>query len=252
MVREERGDAMIIGEVWEDASNKEAYGERRRYLQGKQLDSVMNYPLKDAIIRYLGNDHSAKVFSDEIESLRENYPAHVFNSLMNILGTHDTKRILTVFKELSQDYWAARQKLFSALLIWAFMPGIPCLYYGDELGMEGGRDPLNRQCFCPEMRNDEIAAFYRRLFVFRNKMTDVGAMEYAPVAADGGYFAFERRNAAERLFVAINDQGGDMRLSFSGERIVDFIISGAVDYLGNDEFEMRGWSGIAVLTRKQD
>ena len=247
-VKEEKKDAMIIGEIWEDASNKISYSERRRYLQGKQLDSVMNYPLKDAIVKYLGYDHNAEWFAGTVESLRENYPEHVFNSLMNILGTHDTKRIMTVFKESSWSYEEARQKLYSALLIWAFMPGIPCVYYGDELGMEGDRDPLNRQCFCPEKKNEEIAVYYKRLLSFRKKINHINKTEYVPGEVSGGYFSFERRGETDSIFVAVNDQNDWKKISFNGD-IVDFIISGRVDYIGNNTFDMHGRSGISVLTR---
>ena len=248
-VKEEKKDAAIIGEVWEDASNKMAYGERRRYFQGKQLDSVMNYPLKDAIIRYLGHEHNAQDFASTIEGLRENYPAHVFNSLMNILGTHDTKRILTVFEESSWTYEEARQKLFSALLIWVFMPGIPCIYYGDEIGMQGGSDPMNRQCFCPGEKKEEIALYYKKLLSFRKNISDINEMEYVPGEAYGGYFSFERRGAANRLHVSVNDENEWKRLSFDGT-IMDIAISGKVDYLGGKTFEMHGKSGIAVLTSR--
>jgi glycosidase len=249
-VKEENKDAMIIGEVWEDASNKMAYGQRRRYFQGKQLDSVMNYPLKDAIIGYLGYDHNAQGLNDTIESLRENYPAHTFNSLMNILGTHDTKRIMTVFAESSEDYYEARQKLFSALLIWAFMPGIPCIYYGDEIGMEGDRDPMNRQCFCPERQNEEITAYTKRLLNFRKKVKNINLMEYVPIQAAGGYFSFERRGGTGSIYVAINDQNDQVELTFSDDEVVDIVVSGRVDYLGDKTFKMHGKSGIAVLTSR--
>ena len=249
-VKEEKKDAMIIGEVWEDASNKIAYGERRRYFQGKQLDSVMNYPLKDAIIKYLGYDHNAEWFSGTVEGLRENYPAHTFNSLMNMLGTHDTKRILTVFKESSWTYEEARQKLFSALLIWAFMPGIPCIYYGDELGMEGGADPFNRQCFCPENKNGEIAVYFKRLLNFRKAIDGINKMQYVPGEARGGYFSFERRGETHRIHVSINDRNDRKRISFPGEAVQDFVISGMVDFTGDKTFEMHEKSGIAVLTRR--
>jgi len=249
-VKQEKKDAMIIGEVWEDASNKEAYGQRRRYFQGKQLDSVMNYPLKDAIIKYIGYDHDAAGFFDTVESLRENYPARAFNSLMNILGTHDTKRILTVFKEASGTYEEARQKLYSAILLWAFMPGIPCVYYGDEIGMEGDKDPLNRQCYCPDRKNEEISLYYKRLFHFRKKISGMNKMAYVPGEASGGYFSFMRSGAENCLHVSVNDQNDGKRVFFGGGEIIDFIISGRADYIGDNTFEIYGQSGIAVLTRE--
>ena len=88
-------DAIIIGEVWEDASNKIAYSARREYLQGYELDSVMNYPLKDAIIAYI-KTQDATVLIKTVRNLIDHYPKQTIDCLMNILGTHDTARILTV------------------------------------------------------------------------------------------------------------------------------------------------------------
>ena len=93
-IKAENQEAILIGEVWEDASDKVSYGERRTYLQGRELDSVMNYPLKDAIIDFiLHNDTS--FFRSTVMTLLDHYPKQVTDCLMNILGTHDTVRILT-------------------------------------------------------------------------------------------------------------------------------------------------------------
>ena len=94
-VKEETPDAIVIGEVWEDASNKIAYSERREYLQGYELDSVMNYPLKDAIISYVQSGNTTQL-RETLYMLIDNYPKQTLDCLMNILGTHDTPRILTV------------------------------------------------------------------------------------------------------------------------------------------------------------
>ena len=87
-------EAVVLGEVWEDASNKIAYSKRRKYFWGKELDSVMNYPLKDAIIQFILSGDTS-LFRQTVAMLRDNYPKSVLDSLMNILGTHDTARILT-------------------------------------------------------------------------------------------------------------------------------------------------------------
>ena len=87
--------SMILGEVWEDASNKMAYGQRRRYLLGKQLDSVMNYPFREAIIGFLTGKNPAEMM-ELIMTVLEHYPPSAIHLLMNHIGTHDTERILTV------------------------------------------------------------------------------------------------------------------------------------------------------------
>lgn len=157
-VDETKPGSLVLGEVWEDASNKIAYSQRRRYLLGRELHGVMNYPFRTSLLAYLqGGD--ADAFRETMETLRENYPPAAFYSAMNFLGTHDTARILTV---LGADYvpetkdqravyrlspverakGTALVKL-AALVLFTF-PGSPTVYYGDEVGMEGWEDPFNR------------------------------------------------------------------------------------------------------------
>ena len=153
-------DAVIIGEVWEDAAVKEAYGNRRRYFQGGQLDGTTNYPLREGIISFVtggGTDALCGAF----DIMLTHYPKGAADTLMNVLGTHDTERILTVIKNIKLLKAAAALQ-FSA-------PGVPCVYYGDEAGAEGGRDPFCRGCFPWGKENREILAFYKKLGAIRKK-----------------------------------------------------------------------------------
>ena len=93
-VKEEKNDALVLGEVWEDASNKSSYGKLRRYLLGEQLDSVMNYPFANAVIDFIRNA-SAELFASRVMNITENYPKEVLDVLMNHLSTHDTMRAIT-------------------------------------------------------------------------------------------------------------------------------------------------------------
>lgn len=160
-VEETDPDALVLGEVWEDASNKIAYSQRRKYLLGHELHGVMNYPFRTALLTYLrGGD--ARDFLEAMETIRENYPPAAFQSLMNFLGTHDTARILTVLgadavpetKEAraafrlsppERERGLARVRL-AALVLFTF-PGSPTVYYGDEMALEGWEDPFNRGTF---------------------------------------------------------------------------------------------------------
>lgn len=154
-VKEEDPEGFIVGEVWEDASNKESYGARRKFLLGEELDSVMNYVFRNAILDFCrGAD--AKYVMNQIMSVIENYPRPVLRVLMNSLSTHDTERALTVIAGEPLNgrdrQWQANQKLSYdqrkrgiALLKLAVgmqytLPGFPCVYYGDEAGLEGYRD----------------------------------------------------------------------------------------------------------------
>ena len=153
-------DKIVIGEVWEDATNKIAYGVRRKYFQGGELDSVMNYPLKNAIIEYVLTGKAQTLYKTIREQI-DNYPAHSLACMMNILGTHDTPRILTVLGKMgnlkkerddmefetlsSYEYELGVKALKCASLLQFTLYGVPCIYYGDEIGMEGNKDPFNRR-----------------------------------------------------------------------------------------------------------
>lgn len=180
-------DALIIGEVWEDATTKFSYNTRRRYFLGKQLDSVMNYPWKDAIINFVKHK-DAKKFSLEILKLVENYPAPALDSLMNLLDSHDTERVITLlafdnpeevpvnerpgYKLSAEKYSKACELLKFASFIQFTLPGVPSIYYGDEIGMYGFRDPYNRLCFDRENINEDLLAHYISLSTFRHDNKD--------------------------------------------------------------------------------
>lgn len=153
-------DAVIIGEVWEDASNKISYGVRKKYFTHCKLDSVMNYPLRTAVLEFVKTNGMAAALSEVVETLKENYPRNVFLSLMNSLSTHDTLRAVTYFdaerldltKEEQADYIhkdieASKEKFILATAIMYFLPGCPTVYYGDEVGATGFYDPFNRGFF---------------------------------------------------------------------------------------------------------
>lgn len=164
-VKEIDNDSVVVGEVWDDASNKISYSKRRKYLFGKELDSVTNYPLRECLINFVKGYISSEKLKKRIMSLYENYPREIFNSNMNIIGTHDTERILTVLDE----------KIYLLKLILVFqmtLPGVPVIYYGDEAGVKGGKDPENRKSYPWNHENKEILKFYSKIIKLR-KSQDV-------------------------------------------------------------------------------
>jgi len=217
-MKREDPEALIIGEVWEDASNKIAYGYRRRYFQGGQLDSVMNYPLKNAIISFV-REGNAEGLAARMATLVQNYPAPVLHKLMNILGTHDTMRILTVlggeniphtrdemehFRLTADQMQLAKARLKLAATLQYTLPGTPCIYYGDEAGMEGGADPFCRRCYPWGKEDQNLLTYYRKLGGLRREHPVLARGAYALQKAHGGVFAFTRGTGDEALCVTVN------------------------------------------------
>ena len=216
-VKEQNNDAFIVGEVWEDASNKFSYGKLKEYFCGNQLDSVTNYPLKNAIIHYVKNKNCSLLY-ETMNLIIEKYPPQTVNCLMNILGTHDTARILTVLGsnnipttkdekaiyKLNDEEISNGIKLLKIASVLQFtLPGTPCIYYGDEVGVEGFEDPFNRACFPWGSENIEILNHYKLLSELRkNKLFAEG--KYKCLLHDNGVFAFERYDNNKKIIVAIN------------------------------------------------
>ncbi len=203
-------ESVLIGEVWEDASNKISYGERRRYLMGEELDSVMNYPFRNHMIDFILGHKAPEQVSAALMSLKENYPTHNFYSNMNFVGTHDVPRILTVLGEAPDEgymTWREREsyrlneaskslaikrlKLIS--LVQMTFPGVPSIYYGDEAGLEGYKDPLNRRTYPWGNENKELLDWYKTLVALRKSKDAFSTGEYIPLLAEGDVFAYIRR-----------------------------------------------------------
>lgn len=212
-------DAIIIGEVWENAAEKVAYGNRRRYLRGAQLDSVMNYPTKNAIIDFIKSGNCAHLYNIVTE-LYSTYPRAVCNCLMNLLGTHDTERILTVLAgesaeghsnaELSVMRLSPEQKahgvrmLQIASVLQYTLYGFPSVFYGDEVGLEGYRDPFCRMPFPWGKEDQTLLAHYRMLGELRKNHSAFAGGDFRVTAHDCGLFAFEREDDTEKILVIVN------------------------------------------------
>lgn len=207
-MKEKDPDSFLIGEVWEDASNKFSYGYRRKYLLGDQLDSVMNYPWKFAIIDFMKNKN-ADLFASRLMTLINNYPRPALDCLMNILSTHDTERIITVlgtdiglvdnhlkkdFKLEENDYEKAKNLEKFASFLQFTLPGIPSIYYGDEIGMQGFSDPFNRACFDRDNEDIELLDHYRKLCDFRRRYRYDFKSGFTMAFHEGNVISYYRNN----------------------------------------------------------
>ena len=175
--------AAIIGEVWEDATNKISYGHLRSYALGDGLDSLMNYPLREALIRFLLFQEGSDLLKRRIDALHENYPLPMFYALMNVIGTHDRSRILNILGECDDQtldrYERGKikmtpeqralglKRLRQMIRAVCVLPGMPAIYYGDEAGMEGMNDPLCRGYFPWGQEDTALTGFVREQLALR-------------------------------------------------------------------------------------
>lgn len=220
-VKEKMPEAVIIGEVWEDATNKLSYGKLREYLLGEKLDSVMNYPLRGAIIDFACKRIDAAGFAMRLMSLYENYPREAFYSLLNFLSSHDVARIITLLadcqlpEDLTKDEKAvfrlnraqldlAKKRLGNALLLLMTLPGVPCIYYGDEVGMEGYEDPFNRRTFPWQALDETILSLYKRMIKLRKDNRVLVTGEFEILYSYKSCLAFARYDKEKFLAVAVN------------------------------------------------
>ncbi|RME70338.1 MAG: alpha-amylase [Chloroflexi bacterium] len=199
-------EAYICGEVWWDA---------RRWLQGDQFDAVMNYLFMDAALSFFGR-HSlradyrrehlalkpldAAAFGEAVEKMLGLYHWQVNLVQLNLLDSHDTARALWI---LNND--TAALKL--CVLFQMTMPGAPCIYYGDEVGLSAGDDPDCREAFpwhAPERWNRDLLAFYRQATALRHAHPVLRTGLFEPLAATGGVYAFARRLDSQTAVVVFN------------------------------------------------
>lgn len=205
----ENKDSVLVGEVWEDASNKMSYGERREYLFGQSLDSITNYPLKDSIISFARREINAIDLSRRIMSLYENYPKESFYSTMNMLGNHDTERVLTM---LGEDI----KKFKIATAVQMLMPGVPLIYYGDEAGVTGGKDPSNRKPFPWNNINEEVYKWYKKLAYIRTAEDVVKKGDFKIHNVNINVFCFERFMENKKVVLIANQSEYEKYIKIEG------------------------------------
>ena len=194
-------DKLLIGEVWEDATTKEAFDHRRTYLRGHGLDATMNYPFRNAAVAFARGEDASAV-GEQIMSICENYPKPALDCAMNFLSTHDTERGITAIAGEPANgrdrYWQSKRMipgdriddaLRRVLLAYAMLytlPGVPCVYYGDEIGMQGYRDPFNRAYFDWNSTERRLRVPLTNLARLRRSCDafDGGSMELVEASAD--------------------------------------------------------------------
>lgn len=230
-IKAEGKDMLVVGEVWEDASTKIAYGEWRPYFMGKQLDAVMNYPFKEAILAYaLDGDKNA--FISRIGEILEHYPKQSLDCLMNLIDSHDTARAITTlagvkpprdkrdradFRLSQEQYDLAKRRLKFASALQYVLPGVPCVFYGDEAGVQGWEDPLNRGTYPWGREDTDLINHYKKLGKFRENYADFlqGETHFVP---DADKLIMQR--VCDKGILEVFANGLNICVSVNGERVL--------------------------------
>jgi cyclomaltodextrinase len=258
-VKSHSPNAYLLGEVWEDASNKESYGKRRKYLLGSQLDSVMNYPWREAILDFTAKG-DAELFRRRVLSLLDHYPRPAIQCLMNPLSTHDTARACTVlgvsrsvdaleqgnYQPSEEEMARGKQKLRLSSMIQYTLPGFPSLYYGDEAGLCGFSDPWNRRCYPWGREDAELLGFFRHLGQVRRQHPKEMHDPLEFLRAEEGMVAYRRGN----VVTVINCADYSQDISFPGKSEV-LISEGSVSVKAEENIVSFGPGCGAILQIKE-
>lgn len=229
--KQQKPESVIIGEIWEDAVTKNSYGKMRNYALGYSLDSVMNYPFRNAVIDFALGKTSAFELRDFLLGQYYNYPQPIYRCLMNLLGSHDVERLHTMLafdydvKTLDREKQATlklddAQKMRATTLqklcaaVQYCTPGVPCLYYGDEECLDGGRDPFNRKPFEPS--NSGLHNFYMRLGEIRNAHPALTGGDFKISTPEADVMIIKRQADNDKIFCVINRSDKYLPLMFDG------------------------------------
>ena len=234
VLRKENPQALLLGEVWEDASNKISYNTRRKYFWGKELDSVMNYVYKDAIIGFVRQEIDAVSFNERIMRIFENYPPQVIHCVMNLLSTHDTPRIATTLtgawyqsreerayrRPTEAERMKSKKRQRVAVFLQYTLPGMPCIYYGDEIGMEGFEDPFNRRFFDWDHKNESVSSFYQTMGMLKNAHASLQTGDMQPYLCEEYVYGYVRQCGDDRLLCMVNTGSELYRMPDNGKQML--------------------------------
>ena len=222
--------SILYGEVWEDGSNKIAYDKRKRYYLGTELDGVMNYPYRVGILSYLRSGDIAPL-KYALTEVTFNAPKRVRDMQMNLLGTHDTERLITTLagkpsdgvpnRILANTFLTDEERARGVSLVkmaycaLATLPGIPAIFYGDEVGLEGYHDPFNRRPFPWEHMDEELLSHYRRIGRIRGEWELYRDGDFELIELTRDRLIFSRSKAGVCNITVLNNSKSDIRLEFS-------------------------------------
>lgn len=192
VVKAAKPDAYIVGETW---------GDSHEWLQGDEHDATMNYRWRSAVLDFVRGVISPTEFDRQLRIVRETCPAACLYSMFNLLGSHDTERVRTILKGNKKQQELAVVTQFT-------YPGVPSVYYGDEIGMEGGKDPDDRRCMIWDKSQWDMHLYrlHRALIALRKSRPSLTLGDFRVASANDamGRFVFQRRLGKETTTVILN------------------------------------------------
>ena len=241
-------DAVIVGEIWDDATE---------YLLGDMYDSVMNYVFRDAVLGYAMGDTSIEAMNT-LEKIRDRYPEEAFYAMMNLVGSHDTTRVLSFLDGIEDDRNQkdvdsafptyentsdlAKQRQYLVAFLQFTYAGAPTIYYGDEIGMVGADDPDDRRAFTWGEGNEELVTWYATLAAIREQYTAIrtGSVE-AFDTGDDAVMSYVRRDDSDTLIVLSNNAENEKEITLDLSKL-DVDAEELTDLISGTEYTVSGSS----------
>ncbi|MEG1756305.1 MAG: glycoside hydrolase family 13 protein [Clostridia bacterium] len=267
-IKQNDPNALLMGEVWEDCSNKYGADGRRGYVSGDELDCAMNYPFRDAVVAFLIGKIDAHGLNQKLQTLREHYPKPFFDACFNLLSSHDIVRASTALSDapdrnaLNREQQATyvpspenaargRQRLILATALQVSLPGVPCVYYGDEAGMTGMADPFNRGTYPWGSEDTWLQQTFRKLLharrdsdALKRGYTRMGALSpevfavvrYTENGQSAAALIVNRSEAEQTICLRPErlDEGPDADKPVSLDRSMTDVLTGECAYFSGD------------------
>ncbi len=248
VVKTANPDAYILGEIWT---------ADHRWVGESHFDGLMNYPVRDALLRLLlAGTMDIPHFAEKIEGLLEFYPRENTFSMYVTAGTHDTERLLT---KLGGDLDKAR---LAFLFLFAY-PGAPAIYYGDEIGLTGGTDPDCRGAFpwSTSRWNMTLRDWVKQLIALRKSQLALRRGDFCRVClnVNQACYAFARQTQEQQIVVALNANPNQRQfcipveaVNWSHEQIVSDLLQPGVEYRvehGCIDITLPPWGGAWIANK---